>query len=195
VNSDVRPRFALSGLICSFVALSAFAAQDGASLRLLAIQGSQAENIVSQPARPIMVRVVDRNDRPVPDATVVFSAPRSGPGGDFADGSNSVIVFTNPQGIAVAPEYRANSDEGSYHIQIRAAYMSQIATISLMQRNIVPSRSSRKFALIAALAGGAAAAAFLTKGRGAKQNPSSPQPVSGSLPRIVFTGASVSGSK
>ena len=110
MNSDVRPRFALSGRICSFVALSAFAAQDGALLRLLAIQGSQAENIVSQPARPIMVRVVDRNDRPVPDATVVFSAPMSGPGGDFADGSNSSHRIHesagNRRGPRVSSEFR-----------------------------------------------------------------------------------------
>ena len=191
MNWNVRPRLALSGLICSFLALSAFAQED-AGLRLLAIQGSQAENVVSQPARPITVRVVDRSDRPVPGATVVFTAPRSGPGGDFVGGTESVIVFTNPQGIAKAPEFRANSKEGSYHIQIRAAYMSQIATISLLQRNVVSNRS-RKVALIAALAGGAAAAAFLVKGSGGEQNPSRPTPVTGSLPTIVFTGASVGG--
>ena len=126
---------------------------------------------------------------------MVFTAPSSGAGGDFANGTNPVIVFTDAQGLAAAPQYRANSNAGAYQILVRAAYMSQVASAPIEQTNVV-AQKSRKAIIFAALAGGAAAVAFAAKGGGGSSEPNSPStpPVTTpTLPTIVLTGSSVSG--
>ena len=194
MNWKETARQGLAILICVFmaVALGVAAPQDGA-LKVVVVRGSNGANVVSLPAKPIAVRVTDRNDRPISGATVVFTAPASGAGGDFANGTNPVIVFTDAQGLATAPQYRANSNAGAYQILVRAAYMSQVASASIEQTNIVPQKS-HKAIIIAALAGGAAAVAFAPKAEVAVQSrTSNPTPVTPTLPTITLTGSSVSG--
>ena len=203
MNWNVGRRQALSVLICFLLGAEfGTAGQNDTALKIVVTRGSGSQNVISQPAGPISVRVTDSNDRPVAGATVVFTSPMSGPGGDFVNGSNSVIVFTDVQGLAAVPQYRANSTPGSYQIQVRAAYMSRAATISIGQTNIAQQKSSRKAIMIAALAGGVAAVAFAAKGGGgggAEQSPSTPPvvtpppPTVSSPPTIVFGGATVSG--
>jgi hypothetical protein len=196
VNRKDKARRALAVLICLFMAVgSAVAAQQDSGLKVLVVRGSNSANVVSQPARPIAVRVTDRSDRPISGATVVFTAPASGAGGDFANGTNPVIVFTDAQGLATAPQYRANSSAGAYQILVRAAYMSQVASASIEQTNVL-AQKSHKAIIFAALAGGAAAVAFAAKGGGGGSEPSSPSTpptTTPTLPTIVLTGSSVSG--
>jgi hypothetical protein len=201
VNLSVGRRRALSILICFLIGVEfGIAGQNDAALKIVVTRGGGAQNVISQPSGPISVRVTDSNDRPVAGATVVFTTPASGPGGDFVN-SNSVIVFTDGQGLAAVPQYRANSAVGSYQIQVRAAYMSRAATISIAQTNIATQKSSRKAIMIAALAGGAAAVAFAAKGGGGggggDQSPSTPPvvtpPTVSAPPTIVFGGSAVSG--
>jgi hypothetical protein len=196
VNWKGKARQALAVLICLFMAVaSAVAAPQDLGLKVVVLRGSNAANVISQPAKPIAVRVTDRNDRPISGATVVFTAPSSGAGGDFANGTNPVIVFTDSQGLAAAPQYRANSNAGAYQILIRAAYMSQVASASIEQTNVT-AQKSHKAIIFAALAGGAAAVAFAAKGGGGGSEPSSPStppPAAPTLPAITLTGSSVSG--
>ena len=44
---------------------------------------------------PLVVQVLDQNDRPMEGAEVVFRFPLNGPGATFPGGKNSVIVRTN----------------------------------------------------------------------------------------------------
>ena len=197
MNWKDTARRGLAVLICLFIAVASAVAQENGGLKVAVVRGSGTQNVVSQPSRPIAVRVTDRNDRPVAGATVVFTAPSSGAGGDFANGTNPVIVFTDSQGLAGAPQYRANSTVGAYQIQVRAAYMSQVASVPIEQTNIV-AQKSHKAILFAALAGGAAAVAFAAKGGGGGSEPSSSPtppttPTTPTLPTIVLTGSSVSG--
>jgi hypothetical protein len=200
VNWNVGRSRALSFLICFLLSVEfGIAGQNDAALKIVVTRGSGGQNVISQPAGPVSVRVTDPNDRPVAGATVVFTTPASGPSGDFVNGSNSVIVFTDAQGLAVVPQYRANSAVGAYQIQVRAAYMSRAATTSIPQTNIAQQKSSRKMIMIAALAGGVAAAAFAAKGGGGggEQSPSTPPvvtpPTVSTPPTIVFGGSSVGG--
>ena len=182
-------------LICSLIALETTAAgQASAGLRIIVLDGGGAQNQVSRAAsKSISVRIVDRNNKPVPGATVIFTAPDSGPSGRFLNGSDSVIVFTNPQGIAMAQEFRANAATGPYLINIRAAYMNEVATASIPQTNVAQKKSNGKIIMIAAAAGGAAAAAFVAKGGGggggSTPNPSTPPGTS--VPTITLAGSSV----
>jgi hypothetical protein len=168
-------------------------AQNSEGLRVQVMEGSGAQNVVSRQAqRSITVRVVDRSSRPLSGATVIFTAPTAGPSGRFVNGSNSIIVFTNPQGIAMAQQYNANATPGAYQIEARAAFMGEVATVSIPQTNIAAKRSSSKFILIAAAAGGAAAAAFAAKGGGGGSEPSNnPPPGSSGPPTITLLGTTV----
>jgi hypothetical protein len=188
----LRHRLLSSLIICLIAFEFAIAGQTETGLKILVMKGSEAETVVSKLARPITVRIVAGDDRPVSGATVVFTMPDGNPSSDFVDGSKSVLVFTNMQGIATSPQYRANSAEGAYQIQVRAAYMSQVARVSIEQTNMASKKSSRKMFVIAAAAAGVAAAAIAGKGSAGGDQTAKP-PVSAAPPTIVFAGASVSG--
>jgi hypothetical protein len=183
-------------LFLSLLALDpAIAGQSESALMITVLQGSDAETVVMRPAsKPLTLRVTDSSNRPVAGATVVLTSPRGGPGGVFVNGSNSMIVFTNQQGIAVAQDYRANSNAGAYQIQVQAAYMAEVARISINHTNVVPSRLPSKKILIAAAAGGALAVALATMKGEPAQQPNS-HPGGPDQPTIVLLGSSVRGSR
>jgi len=185
-------------LVCVFVLLhSALAGQQsGIGLTIQIQEGNNVQNAIDKEApKPIVVRVMDRTGRPIPEATVLFSAPATGPGGSFASESNPVIVFTDQQGLATAPQYRANSLEGMYRIQVQASYMGETTSKPIEQANIVK-KSSKKLLIITAVAGGAAAAALAgMKGGGGSSTttpPSQPSnPGSSTPPTITFGGTTI----
>jgi hypothetical protein len=201
VNSTLgRPYLrALLVLVSVFVLLhSALAGpQSGIGVTIQIQEGNNVQNVVDKDApKPIVVRVMDRTGRPLPEATVLFSAPETGPGGNFASESNPVIVFTDQQGVATAPQYHANSMEGSYRIQVQASYMGESSTTPITQTNIAQKKSSKKLLIFTAVAGGAAAAALgAMKGGGSgggSSTPSTPSnPGSSTPPTITFGGTTI----
>src|SRR5438067_1042477 len=80
----------LSVLICQSLVLSpVFSQQPG--LRIVIVQGDSAQNVLLQiPPKPLAIRVQDANNRPVAGVSVVFTAPDSGPSGDFANDSRAI---------------------------------------------------------------------------------------------------------
>jgi hypothetical protein len=183
----------LSGLLSLFLAFAtAMAGQSETGLRIVSVEGNAAEVVISRPAtKPISLRVVDANNKPVSGATVLLTAPTSGPSTSFLNGSNSMIVFTNQQGLAVAQDYRANSIPGEYQIQVQAVYMGEVVRLSIRHTNVAPKKSTAKLIAIVAAAGGAAAALMAAKG---SESPSStpPQPAA-TPPTIVLLGSVVRG--
>src|SRR5439155_25966239 len=111
---------------------------------------------------PITVMVTDSNNQPVTGATVVFTAPGSGPSGTFANGAQSLTVFTD-DGRASAVEYHPNSISGEYQIQVRAEYLGRIAFAKVRQRN-VERKSNHRFITILAVAGAAVGGAIALSG-------------------------------
>jgi hypothetical protein len=175
-------------------AVPAIAAQSETGLKIVVQEGSGTRAVVERPVpRPLSVRIVDARNQPVRGATVVFTSPPSGPSVLFVNGSNSVIVFTNQQGIAAAQDYRANSTEGSYRIQIQASYMGDHATLSIEQTNVIPRKSNGKAIAIALAAGGAVGAVLATRGgdSSSKSGPSSNQ----GPPTITLLGSTVGGTR
>ncbi len=51
---------------------------------------------------PLVVQIVDQNERPMEGADVVFRFPLNGPSATFAGGKSSVAVRTNGTGQAAA---------------------------------------------------------------------------------------------
>lgn len=91
-------------------------------------------NIKKHTPREPIVEVRDRNNSPVPGATVVFMLPNSGAGGTFANGSHLVTVTTDQAGRA-STVFRPNSVAGQFKINVTASYNGQTATATLSQTN------------------------------------------------------------
>jgi hypothetical protein len=65
--------------------------------------------------------VVAEFGNPTSGASVTFSAPAGGAGGTFAGGLTSVVVTTDANGVATAPNFMANSIVGSYTVTATVA--------------------------------------------------------------------------
>jgi hypothetical protein len=184
------------GLFCLFLVVqSSWAGQSEVrSLRVEVIEGDRVRNIIGQTQpEPMIVRVLDQNNRPVAAATVMFTAPESGPGGDFPNGSQTLITATDQDGRAAAQEYRANLTEGVYQIQVLARYVVATAIARIEQRNVAPGASSTKVLRILAVAGAAAGTAFALSKRGSGgTSGNSPNPVpTPTIPTITLGGSTV----
>jgi len=167
-------------------------------LRIQIVQGNNAQNIREQiPANPITIRVIDRNNRPLQGATVVFTAPPEGPSGDFASGLNTFQTITDEDGVARAPEYRPNDISGSYQINVQVDYLGELTATTIRQTNVGAKKSLGKIIVILAAAGAAGVAGTALANRssgkssGTAANPSATP--GGTIPTITFGGSSVTG--
>src|SRR5262249_17876246 len=147
-----------------FVARSLIAGQSELGLRAIVVEGNGARYVIEQiPPTPIVIRVVDRNNRAVSGATVLFTAPENGPSGDFANGLSSFSTFTNEEGLATAPQFHPNNIEGNYQISIRAQYANEIALASIRQTNVAAKKSVTKKLVILSVAGALAGVAVVSR--------------------------------
>jgi hypothetical protein len=192
----------VSFLCLLLVTQSSFAAQADVGLRIQVMQGDDARNVVEQiPAIPITVRVTDRNNRPIPGATVVFTSPETGASGDFANGLTTFSAVSDESGTAVAREYRPNDISGTYQIRVRAEYLGEVAATMVRQTNIVAKKSMGKLIAIMAVAGAAGVAGAALAARGGNNgsspssNPTGNPGSSSSTPTISFGGSTVGGPK
>jgi hypothetical protein len=199
-NTRTYRRQFLAGTVCLLIAAqTVLAGQSNVGIRVQITQGNNAQNVLEQiPATPITIRVIDRSNRPVQGATVVFTTPEQGPSGDFANGLNTLRTITNENGIAVAPEYRPNEIPGPYRIRVQVDYLGETLTALIRQTNLSPKKSFSKLIVILAVAGAAGAAGTALAGRSSKSTtnpstPSTPGSTGGSIPTITFGGSSVTG--
>jgi len=180
-----RYRRSLVALVCQVLVLQAtFKSQllaQRVGLRIVIVQGEGARNRLQQiTPRPLIVRVENGNNRPVSGATVVFTTPEGGPGGEFANDSRVISVMTGADGVAESGAYHPNGITGSYQIQIRAEYQGETAMVQVSQINIEQTRGRGKKIAIIAIAGGAALAAITARSKS-----------SSSAPTITFGGTVV----
>jgi hypothetical protein len=186
----------LSILICPLLLVETAIAGQSGGVSILIVEGNKAQNLISeQAAKPISVRVVDRAGKPVSGAEVQFVPPEFGAGGTFVTDQNPLYVTTNPQGVAEAPRFLANSTTGNYEIQVIASYMGDVTRLLVEQSNVtsIKKSSSKKLMIISAVIGGGVAAAFAAKGGGGSSNSSTPAPPTGArtAPTISFANTSV----
>lgn len=155
---------------CCFLALQPGYARDGdtpGALKIVVVEGANAKNVTQEiPLTPLAVRVQAGNNEPVAGATVLFTSPESGPGGEFANDSRNFSVTTNEEGLATARGFHPNSITGNYAIGVRATWRGETATASISQKNIAPGQGSlrKKIAIIAITAAAAGAVIAATRG-------------------------------
>jgi len=158
------------------------------SLKVIALAGDgEMNDLERRVMAPLVVQVVDQNDRPVEGADVVFRFPLNGPGAFFADQKTSKTARTNGQGQAAATGWMANGEVGKFQVHVTASYGNQIGEITISMTNVErlgkDARTyktkrhhwySSKWAKIGVVAGAAAIAAgvvLATRGGGTTTHP------------------------
>jgi hypothetical protein len=170
-------------VLCEFLLLQSVMAQQG--LRIVVIEGDKARNVVQQiAARPMVVRIEGPGGL-VSGATVTFTAPASGPSGDFANDIRAFTTTTGPDGLAASGAFHPNNIQGSYPIQVRAEYEGMSASAALSQTNIGQRKGHGKLFAIVAIAAAAGAAIVVQQRRNSGDK----------APTITFGGGAVGAPK
>lgn len=178
----------------SIVVVSLILAQTGTAVQsrpgliIQILKSNEGENRINEELPATKVRVMDRTGRLMPEASVEFRAPEDGPTGTFLPNATRITAITDTQGIATAPGFRTNSEVGDYQIQVRASYGNSVGTAAIPQTNIFEQKSSnKKFIILSALVGGAAAA-VLASGHGNSGPASSALENLGAAPTTTVSG-------
>lgn len=151
--------------------------QTPTNLQIVIVEGEGAINNVKQRVnREPIVRVEDESHKPVAGVSVTFFLPNQGPGGTFANGTNSLTTATNAQGQAVARGIRFNDQAGTMEIRVSASLAGQTASAIITQTNVLGSSASggsgsgmsrtAKILIVVAIVGGGAALGVLATHRG-----------------------------
>jgi hypothetical protein len=129
----------LSLVLCLVLLQLLLPAADGqqplpTELNVTVMAGEGATNNLRERAHQPVVRVEDENHRPISGAAVVFILPTEGASGDF-DGSKTLVVTTDAQGVAAAHGFKTNQTPGKVVILATASYRGLTARTSITQVN------------------------------------------------------------
>lgn len=165
--STVRPLMAVT--LSLLMALPpAWAQEAGAikALNIVIVEGAGAINNVRQRvAREPIAEVTDENRKPVAGALVTFMLPGNGPGGVFANGSNTFTATTDNAGRAVARGLRINNQQGPFQVRVSASHQGLTTSTSFTMTNAAVAAAAAGIGVAAkiwitlAVAGAAAAGA------------------------------------
>jgi hypothetical protein len=107
------------------------------SLKIRVLAGKDEMNDLERRVMaPLVVQVIDRDERPVGTAEVVFRFPITGPGATFAGGKTSQTVRTNTDGQAAALNWMANGQVGKFQVHVNATYGNQVGEATLSMTNV-----------------------------------------------------------
>jgi hypothetical protein len=196
----VKSAFPVS--LCLLISLdgwlpTASAQNTPAHIDVLVVEGEGSTgNIRQRVTRDPVVKVEDDDHRPVAGAAVVFALPVSGTTGEFANGTKTLAVITDKDGLAVASGLKTNEVPGKLQIYVTASYRGLRAK-TLVNQFVVAApgskiqtaeaRSSKssgkwKWALLGAAAAAGAGAGVYFSNHGS----SAPSPVSIGTGTVVF---------
>jgi len=176
------------------------------SLKVTALAGNHEANDLERALMtPLVVQVLDQNDRPVEGAEVVFRFPLNGPSATFRGGNTSQTVRTNGQGQAAAQNWMANNQVGTFEVRVTASYGNQLgdSTVSMTNATRVAddgkkgNRGSRgqkqaswysskwvKIALVAGVAAAVTGIVLATTGGGSSSSPTSTVTITPGSPTV-----------
>jgi hypothetical protein len=104
------------------------------ALNIVVLEGEGSINDLHQrTARETIVRVEDENHKPLAGAAVVFTLPTEGATGEFANGSKTLTVITDSQGLAKAQVAKLNQTNGKMPIHVSASYRGLTARANITQ--------------------------------------------------------------
>lgn len=106
------------------------------SLKVIPLAGRDEVNDIQRKVMaPLVVEVLDQNDRPVEGGEVVFRFPLEGPSATFAGGRTSQTVRTNGRGEAAATNWMANTQVGRFQVHVSASYGNQVGQLTFSMSN------------------------------------------------------------
>jgi hypothetical protein len=106
------------------------------SLKVRVLAGNGESNDLERHVMaPLVVQVVDQNERAIEGAEVVFRFPISGPSATFTGGKNSITVRTNGGGQAAAVNWMANGQVGTFQVHVNASYGNQVGESTVSMTN------------------------------------------------------------
>jgi hypothetical protein len=107
------------------------------NLKLLVLAGNEEMNDLERKVMaPLVVQVLDQNDRPVEGAEVVFRFPLNGPGAVFAGGKPSQTFRSNGSGEAAALNWMANNEVGTFEVHVTATYGNELGETTVKMSNV-----------------------------------------------------------
>lgn len=118
LGTDQRGKTRPVGAACDIGAYEYDNTPPGPAAKLVFVSGSgqQTAPLWAFPLR-LQVAILDSHGIPVPNVSVVFSAPETGASGIFADSrKNTTTIRSNVSGIATAPIFTANNQSGDYNV-------------------------------------------------------------------------------
>ena len=150
------------------------------SLKVVVLAGGGEKNALeSKVMAPLVVQVLDQSDHPVEGADVTFRFPISGASATFADQNSAATFRTNTDGQAAAIGWTANSQLGSFKVQITATRGNEQGSAVITMTNVTRITESQKtrgprwwsskwgkIAIAAGVAGIAVAIALAVRGGG-----------------------------
>ena len=145
------------------------------------------------------VRIEDDDHRPVAGAAVTFALPVSGATGEFANGSKTLTVVTDQNGVATAHGLRVNEVPGKLQIYVTASYHSLRARALINQvvdappgtrvpppeKHASKSGGKAKWVVLGIIAAGGAGAGIYVASRG-KTTSTPTSPISVNVGTVVF---------
>ena len=173
-------RFVYSCAVTLALLPSLAPAQSGDPLRIRVTEGGGAvvpRNSAS--SRRISVVVTGAGNQPIPNATVTFRLPAEGSSGFFPSGLRAESMLTGPKGDAYIHGIRWNDTPGSLELRVSATSGERHGETAVpieISATLAPSRadrettsvrgpsSSRKWLILALVAGGAGAGLALAGG-------------------------------
>ena len=173
-----------------------FAQNVPARIDIVVVEGEGVTTPARQRARDIVVRVDDDDHRPVADVAVVFALSASGTTGEFSNGSQTLTVMTDKNGLATARGIRTNDIPGRLQIYVTASYHGLRARTLINQfveatpgtkakpQEVQTAKSSGKWKWVVlgiAAAGGAGAGVYF-----GVHNSSPPTPISIGTGTVTF---------
>ncbi len=181
---------------------AAFAQNLPTQLNIVVLDGEGVTSPVHQHAtRDPIIKVEDDDHQPIAGASVVFALPVSGTSGEFANGSQTLVVTTDKDGQAAARGLRVNDIPGRLQISVIASFRG-LRGRTLINQNVeappgakVPSPDvkksngggSWKWILLGVIAaGGAGAGIYLAHRNGGTPSATSSSAVSISIGTVSF---------
>lgn len=106
------------------------------SLKVTPLAGNGEMNDLERKVMaPLVVQVLDQNDRPVEGAEVVFRFPLTGPTAAFPNQKNAQTFKTDADGQAAATGWMANREVGNFVIQVTASRGNEMGSASVTMTN------------------------------------------------------------
>jgi hypothetical protein len=169
------------------------------NLKLLVLSGNGEMNDLERKVMsPLVVQILDQNDRPVEGADVVFRFPLDGPSATFTGGKTSQSVRSNGTGEAAAVNWMANGQVGTFEIHVTASYGNEQGETTLKMQNVTRivegtkrgkqthwySPTWVKIALVGVAAGAVAGIVLATRGGGKSAASTNPITITPGSPTV-----------